>query len=135
MNNINWALDNENRILYLLRAEIEQDVIALFPKAFFTTENEANTTRFPTISFSEIGSPESGQTLDEDGINAISSTIQIQIIINTKKSDTKKIAKLIVKAMKKLHYTSLTGPVFQDINNLHFCNLRFVRSIGDNDIL
>ena len=107
-----------------------------FPKVNCTTKNEnATPTTFPTMYLHELPSVEMGATLDGTDINAVLSTIEVQVYVNTTEQDCKKIMSAVVTEMKNMGYNTTAFPIVTTTKNISTGIARFRRMIGLNDAM
>lgn len=115
--------------------EVEDELLGKFPDLTFTT-TDVNTDEpsFPTVVYKEIGCVERGMTLENDGINAVYYSCQIDVYTNTKERDAKRVMQSIVRVLKEMQFTINAMPEFRN-TNVYRCTLRANRIIGADDII
>ena len=107
-----------------------------YPKINCTTKNSnAAPTTFPTMYLHELPSVEYGNTLDNTEINAVMSTIEVQVYVNTTENDAKKILVAITTEMKNMGYSVTAFPIVTTSNNVSTGVARFRRMVGLNDAI
>lgn len=133
-----WIMENESRVFSIIQAKTKSKVVALFPKARYTTtdENINSNTIFPTIYISEMqGGSELGSDLEGKTVNGILTTFQVRVSTNTNKNDAKKIMGYVLSAFKELMFEIATPPNTTSNDGIYQCVARFRRPIGASDKL
>lgn len=130
-----WIFDLQDIIFDTIQNDVEDELLGKYPDLFFTTTdiNEKDPS-FPTVVVREVGGVERGMTLENDGINAILYTMQVDVYSNTREQDAKRVMKSVVECLKKLQFTIIAMPEFNN-TDVYRCTLRAQRMIGANDIL
>lgn len=136
----NWVYTVENQIYTTVAYRAKKELIADYPTIFFTMDAEPENTdsHFPTVFIHFLPNPEIGETLDGQDINAITSTVQIEV--TTSKEQKQKGARLIawevVEQFKKLRYSVVLAPEVKNTgNDTNYCVARVRRVIGNADSL
>lgn len=103
----------------------------------FPTEESNNTpTKFPTVFFHEIAQSERGNDLENDGINAVMETIEIQVYTNDSLAENKDITATAAVLMKQLRFSMITAPVhMKEGENIRRSVSRYRRIIGCDDVV
>lgn len=128
-----WVLDNESRIFTIIRAKCFNALKTLFPKIRFNTTNETNITQFPTVYIHELGNTERGRDNEGYVINAINTTFEVVVTVNTEKSDAVTIMKYILDAFKSLGFDGSALPATETDDNMYRSIARFRGNI-DNGV-
>lgn len=107
-----------------------------YPDINCTTRN-SNTvpTTFPTMYLHELPSAEVGNTLDNTEVQAVMSTIEVQVFVNTTEQDAKKIMVTITTEMKNMGYSVTAFPIVTTSNNVSTGVARYRRIVGLNDAI
>lgn len=106
-----------------------------YSKINFTTDDKKKTEAvFPTIYFHLLNSPERGQDLDGNTINAIYATFQIETIDNKSQKRSKEVMEAVLSVMKTMRF-EVNFPETQNANDYYRCVARCSRMIGSGDIL
>lgn len=134
MKNSTWIFDITSIVFTRLQYKVSKKLKTEFPNIQFTTSSVNQITKFPTIFFNEMQGNEIGRNLDNDVINGVNASYQVEIYSDKSQEVCRKIAKEVVTVMKDLHFTSTT-PIFQNESTTYRLILMFNRSIGSEDIL
>lgn len=133
-----WVYTVENQIYTTIAYRAKKELIKDYPTIFFTMDAEPENTdsHFPTVYIHFLPNPELGQTLDGLGINAITSTVQIEVTTSKeqKQKGARQIAWEVVEQFKKLRYEVVFTPeVMNTGNDTNYCVARVRRTIGNAD--
>lgn len=130
-----WVLDNENKIYTIIKAKTYTQLKKSYPNIYYTTSDETITdeNKFPTVYIHEMQGVERGQTLDGEEINAVLSTFEVRVTVNTKNTDAKAVMRKIIVAFKSLKFQSTMIPIMTTNANMYVMTARFQRLIGAND--
>lgn len=104
-----------------------------YPNMSFTNEVSDKTPSFPNVYIHEIGDSEVGNSIPNQTIHAIRSTIQVDVSTNTNKADARTVSKACVEALKGLRYSVTSLPIYQKDNNIHRFVFRARRVIANGD--
>ena len=104
-----------------------------YPNMSFETEVTDKTPNFPCVYIHEIGDSEVGNSIPNNVIHAIRSTIQIDVSANTSKADARTVTKACVSVLKGLRYSVMSMPIYQKDNNIHRFVFRVRRVIANGD--
>lgn len=101
------------------------------------TTNSANITdaKFPCIYVHMIESPENGEDMEGNEVNALFVTFVIEIIDNKSQSNTTELSKVIQKTMKEMCFKSIGFPYNDNTDTVYRKVCRYRRTIGKNDNL
>ena len=137
-----WVFDNETRIISNLNSfaipVLEQNFEKMkFQKGTTITNLKSRLTGtiFPTIYVHEMSGTEKGQTIDGQTINAVTSTYQVDVIVNTQQSDAKKILAIVASVFKRMRFEVISMPEFDSEEKIYRSTARFSRLIAANDRL
>lgn len=101
---------------------------------FPTGEMNSTPTKFPTVYFHEVLQTETGNDLDNVGINAVNETIEINVYTNGNMSENRDITAVAVVLMKQLRFNMISAPVYTtEGENIRRSVSRFRRIIGADD--
>ena len=99
-----------------------------------TTKNSnGEPAQFPTLFLHELTPVEQGQDLTNETVNAVLSTIEIQVWTNTTENDCRNIIAEAVNQMKALNYNIIEMPLVQVGNKVNWGVIRCRRMIGNGD--
>jgi hypothetical protein len=89
---------------------------------------------FPTVFVQDIGGAEQGQDIEGKSVNAVLSTIQIDVVDNEKRSNVREVMSEMIRIMKSMGYSITTTANFErTTDNTYRMVARFRRMIGYND--
>lgn len=128
----NWYSEIENKVLTYVKAYMKEEYpdIDVTSKAY-----DVYPTEFPALYLHELSPVEVGQDLDNTTVNAVLSTIEIQVFTDGTETDCRGIMTDAISLMKKLRYNVVTFPDVLTNNNIAFAVARFRRVIGSGDAL
>ena len=104
-----------------------------YPNMSFTSEVSDKVPNFPNVYIHEVGQSELGNTISNDTVHAVRSTLQIDVSTNTNKSDARIVTNACILALKRLRYSVTMLPIYQKDNNIHRFVFRARRVIGGGD--
>lgn len=129
-------LDIQSRVLSRVKNKYPESLRNKYPDTVFTTSDRvANNPKFPNVYVHEMGSQELGRDLQGTTINAIRSTIQIEVTDNVSMSNAKEVMSNVIMTMKSMRYEVISLPEFQNTQSVYRSVARFRRVIGAYDIL
>lgn len=121
-----------SQIEYMLKYRAE----APFPTLNCTSVNENIVpTQLPTLFCHELQPVEVGQDLDNISVNAVMSTIEIQVWTDKGQTECKSILVEAITEMKRLRYNIIMFPTVTTNNGISWGALRARRVIGAGDKL
>ncbi len=107
-----------------------------YPKLICTTTNESETpAKFPTLYLHELQPLEVGQDLQNESVNAIKCTIEIQVWTNTTETDCRNILDSAILEMKRFRFNISAMPIVQMSDKIAWGVIRCTRVIGNGDSL
>lgn len=104
-----------------------------YPNMSFTSEVSDKVPSFPNVYIHEVGQSELGNTIANDTVHAVRSTLQIDVSTNTNKADARNVTNACILALKRLRYSVTMLPIYQKDNNIHRFVFRARRVIGSGD--
>lgn len=131
----NWFSDLEEKIFTQLDYMLTGKSDAPYPNLICTTANQNNVTVFPTLYLHELAPVETGNDLDNQTINAVIETIEIQVWTNGTEEDCRKLISAAVLEMKRMRFNVTGFPDVQTDNKVAFGIARFRRVFGKGDPL
>lgn len=137
---MHWVYTLENKIATIIEYKTKQVLGKKYPNIFFTQDAEPDDTKnnFPTVYLHFLPSAETGSDLDNKGIHAIISTVQIEVTCSKdqKQSGARQVMWEVIEQFKHLSYgvvlmpeTMVTG------NDTHQVIARVRRIIGASDAI
>ena len=137
-----WVFDNETRIISNLNSfaipVLKQNFTNMkFQEGITITNLKSRLTGtiFPTIYVHEMSGTEKGKTIYGQTINAVTSTYQVDVIVNTQQSDAKKILAIVASVFKRMRFEVISMPEFDSEEKIYRSTARFSRLIAANDRL
>ena len=129
MNN-NWYMQIQSKVF----TQVEYMMKKKYPSLNCTTKNENGMpAKFPTLYLHELAPVEQGQDLTNETVNAVLSTIEIQVWTNTTETDCRKIIAEAVSQMKALQFNVPSMPVIEVSDKISWGVIRCRRMIGNGD--
>lgn len=129
-------LDIETRVFSRVKNKYPATLKTKYPNTSFTTSDRVATNpKFPTVYVHEMGSVELGRDLDGTTINAVRSTIQIEVTDNESMARAREVMHSVVEIMKTMRYEVTTIPEFNNTPEIYRVVARFRRVLGSGDVL
>lgn len=133
MANDNWFSEIESKVFTQLEYMLASRKDAPFPKLKCTTVSQNEITYFPTLYLHELQPIEEGMDLTNKTVNAVLSTIEIQVWTNTNELDCKNILTAAILEMKRLGFNVTMFPSITTDSKIRWGVARFRRMIGSCD--
>lgn len=118
-----------------LKYGISSDIKAKYKDINFTTETSTNPPKFPNIYTQELEPVEIGNSLANNKVNGVRSTIQLTVTTNTSKKDSKEVAYACVDVLKECRYNIVGMPNYRKLNDVHTYIIRARRNICVGDTI
>lgn len=129
-------LDIQSRVFSRIKNKYPQSLKTKYPDTTFTTSDRVpESPTFPNVYVHELSSVERGRDLDGTSLNAVLSTIQVEVTDNESMSNAKEVMNNVVMTMKSMRYEVVVMPEFRNPQNLFKVVARFRRVIGAYDVL
>lgn len=130
-----WIMDIPLKVLMRLRVEGMKSLSEYYPNLNITDDDkQLEKPSFPTVFVQDIGGAEQGQDIEGKSINAVLSTIQIDVVDNAKRSNVREVMSEMIRIMKSMGYSITTTANFErTTDNTYRMVARFRRMIGYND--
>lgn len=135
MVNEDWFSKIESTVFTQIEYMMTGCADAPFPGLHCTTKSQTTITNFPTLYLHELEPVERGQDLDNVTVNAVMSTIEIQVWANTTETDCKSILYKAITEMKRMRFNVIMFPSVTTSNKVAWGVARFRRMIGGGDTL
>lgn len=134
---MSWVYDYENRIYTIVKTRTK-NALTKYKDLNFTQDPEPDDTKphFPTVYVHFLPSPEYGRTLDALDINAIMSTVQVEVTSSKTQGQTvaRSVMWEVIEQFKKLRYDLFQSPeVIPTGNDTNCCVCRLRRMVGQCD--
>lgn len=130
-----WIMDIPLKVLTRLRVEGMKSLSEYYPNLNITDDDkQLEKPSFPTVFVQDIGGTEQGQDIEGKSVNAVLSTIQIDVVDNEKQSNVREVMSEMIRIMKSMGYSITTTANFErTTDNTYRMVARFRRMIGYND--
>ena len=132
---MNWFANIEESVLTQLDYMLAQRTDAPYPNLVVTSANQNQVTAFPTLYIHELSPVEAGNDLNNQTINAVLETIEIQIWTNETEAECRQLMSVAILEMKRMRFNCTAFPNIQTDNKIAFGIARFRRMIGSGDTL
>lgn len=126
----NWYMQIQSKVF----TQVSYMMKKKYPTLNCTTKNENGMpAEFPTLYLHELAPVEQGQDLTNETVNAVLSTIEIQVWTNTTETDCRRIIAEAVSQMKALQFNVPSMPVVEVNDKIAWGVIRCRRMIGNGD--
>lgn len=106
-----WYSQIESTILTIVQYELQGKINAPYPNLNCTTKNQySKPSIFPTLYLHMLNPLEEAQDLENDEVNAILATIELQVYSNKSEVEANKIMTKAISVMKSLHWNITMFP-------------------------
>lgn len=130
-----WFSQIESTTLTYIQYVMKDKVGAPYPRLNCTTKSESTTpSEFPTLYLHTLTPIEQGQDFENNEVNAVLSTIEIQVFSNKSEDEAHKIITSAISFMKDLRWNVTMFPDPQTNDKISFCIARFRKLVTKNDI-
>lgn len=131
----NWFAEIESNVFTQVSYMLAERTDAPYPELNCTTVSQNTVVHFPTLYLHELQPVEAGNDLVNESVNAVLSTIEIQVWSNVSENDCKDIITAAVLEMKRLGYNVTMFPSVQTDSKIAWGAARFRRMVGSCDSL
>ena len=131
----NWFSEIESRVFTQISYMLTERDDAPYPDLKCTTVSQNTVVNFPTLYLHELQPVEAGNDLDNTTVNAVLSTIEIQVWSNESEKHCKDILTAAIVEMKRLRFNVTMFPNVTTDNKIAWGVARFRRMIGAGDSL
>lgn len=131
----NWFAEIESNVFTQVSYMLAERTDAPYPDLNCTTVSQNTMVHFPTLYLHELQPVEAGNDLVNESVNAVLSTIEIQVWTNVSEKDCKDIITAAVLEMKRLGYNVTMFPSVQTDSKIAWGAARFRRMVGSCDSL
>lgn len=131
----NWFAEIESKVFTQVSYMLAEKTEAPFPDLNCTTVSQNTVVKFPTLYLHELQPVEAGNDLNNASINAVLSTIEIQVWSNESEKKCKDILTAAILEMKRLRYNVTLFPNVTTDSKIAWGVARFRRMIGNGDSL
>jgi len=126
----------ESKVYTRLKNQVSETFMSKYPSYTVTTSDKRpSKMKYPYVYVHELPGLERGNTLENDTISALLTTIQVDVYSDKSQSVTSDTMKEIVRIMKSMRFSISAFPENQNTDSLYRKVARFERLIGDGDTL
>lgn len=130
-----WFSKIESTVFTTISYMLTERTGAPFPKLKCTTVSQNEITTFPTLYIHELQPIEAGMDLTNETVNAVLSTMEIQVWSNVSELDCRNILSAAIIEMKRLGYNVTMFPNVTTDSKIRWGVARFRRMIGNGDAI
>lgn len=130
-----WFAQIEGSVFTQIAYMLSERDEAPYPDLKCTTVSQNTVVNFPTLYLHELQAVEAGNDLYNSAVNAVISTIEIQVWSNENEKKCKDILSTAIVEMKKLRYNVIMFPDVVTDRNIAWGVARFRRMIGSDDTI
>lgn len=131
----NWFAEIEAKVFTQIEYMLALKTDAPYPDLKCTTVSQNTVVNFPTLYLHELQAVEAGHDLYNSTVNAVISTIEIQVWSNENEKKCKDILSTAIVEMKKLRYNVIMFPDVVTDRNIAWGVARFRRMVGSDDTI
>lgn len=131
----NWFAEIESKVFTQVSYMLAERPDAPYPDLKCTTVSQNTVVNFPTLYLHELQPVETGNDLDNVTVNAVLSTIEIQVWSNESEKHCKDILTAAIMEMKRLRYNVTMFPNVTTDSKIAWGVARFRRTVGAGDTL
>lgn len=129
-------LDIETIVFSRIKAILTSKLKTKYPNISFTTSDKVkDKPKFPNVYVHILGSQETGEDLENNTINGVLATFQIETTDNETQTRAKEVMNETIKIMKSMRFSIVSMPEFQNTDTAYRCVARCRRIIGNLDVL
>lgn len=129
-------LDIETIVFSRIKAILTSKLKTKYPNISFTTSDKVkDKPKLPNVYTHMLGSQEIGEDLENNTINGVLATFQIETTDNQSQNRAKDVMNEIVGVMKSMRFSVIAMPESQNTDTSYRCVARFRRTIGNLDVL
>lgn len=130
-----WTKYIESIIFSRIKQEGLEALATSFPNIYYTTSEETPTeSKFPTVYVHEVPGTEQGEDLEGTEINAMLTTIQVDVTDNINKERVKTVMDEVLKTMKSMRFQVVVSVEIKKIDGVYKGTARYRRLIAQGDI-
>lgn len=131
-----WSQDLDSTIFTMVKINFPKTLKDKYPNIRFTSADIVGTpASFPTVKIKVTGMVERGQDLANTTINAVDTTVQVDVLTNTSQSDADRIIGEILSIFKAMRFNITAMPIASQEGDVFRSIMRCNRIIGNGDIL
>lgn len=131
----NWFAEIESKVFTQVTYMLSEREDAPYPELKCTTASQNTVVNFPTLYLHELQAVEAGNDLHNTSVNAVVSTIEIQVWSNESGKKCKDILTSAIVEMKRLKYNVTMFPDIITDKSIAWGVARFKRMVGSGDTI
>ena len=129
-------LDIETIVYSRIKAILTSKLKTKYPNITFTTSDKVSSNpKFPNVYVHMLGSQETGEDVENNTINGVLTTFQIEVTDNELQTKAKDVMSEVVEIMKGMRFSVNAMPEFKNTDTAFRSVARFRRTIGNSDII
>lgn len=130
-----WAYNLEKKIFTIVKARVVPQISSKFSTYNFTMTDmgSTTTTTFPTVYIHQNGGIETPVSIENDMIESVNLTMQIDVMTNTTQTDANYVMAKVCDVMKDLGFTIVSMPTFNNLTEVYRSTARFRRYVDSTD--
>ena len=138
-----WFSQIESTVFTYIQFKLVEQYNAPYPNLNCTTKSEnidpnnlqTNAqAKFPTLYFHILQPIEQAQDLENDEVNAVLATIEIQVFSNKSETEANKIITSAISLMKELRWNITMFPDPQTSDKISYTIARFRKLVTEDDV-
>lgn len=131
-----WFSEVESKIFTYIQYGLTRKTNAPYPRLNCTTKSQSTKPSvFPTLYLHNLTPIEQGQDLENDEVNALLATIEIQVFSNKSEDEANEIMTTAISLMKDLRWNVTMFPDPQTSDNVSLTIARFRKLVTKQDII
>lgn len=130
-----WYSQIESSIFTYLQYMMKNKPNAPYPRLNCTTKSQSTKpSEFPTLYIHNLNPVEMAQDLENDEVNALLSTIEIQVFSNVSEKEANDIMTTAISLMKENRWNVTMFPDPQTSDKISYAIARFRKLVTESDI-
>lgn len=130
-----WYSQIESSIFTYLQYMMKNRQNAPYPRLNCTTKSQSTKpSEFPTLYIHNLNPVEMAQDLENDEVNALLATIEIQVFSNVSEKEANDIMTTAISLMKENRWNVTMFPDPQTSNKISYAIARFRKLVTESDI-
>lgn len=130
-----WYSQIESSVFTYIEYMLTGKLLSPYPDLNCTTKSQStNPSVFPTLYLHNLTPIEQGQDFENNEVNSVLSTIEIQVFSNKSEDEANKIITSAIQLMKDLRWNVTMFPDPQTSDKVSYTIARFRKLVTKNDI-
>ena len=130
-----WFSEIESKVFTYISYKMTEKTGAPYPQLNCTTKSQTTTpSKFPTLYLHNLTPVEQSQDLENDEVNSLLATIEIQVFSNQSEDEANNIMTSAIAFMKDLRWNVTMFPDPQTNDKVSFTIARFRKLVTEDDI-